>query len=140
MKSKRQIAKENGYASHFEMELHKGPLGKLDYPAPKLDITLPEQPYSYTPDFILGGDVAIEAKGFLRAGDPKRYLLIRDGLKNRGVELVFVFQNPEVAMPNAKKRKDGSYLTLAEWSEKNDIRWFTPAGLYELMNNYKNGE
>ena len=44
-------------------------------------------------------------------------------------ELVFVFANPSAPMPRAKKRKDGTKRSHAEWAEANGFRWFTENNL-----------
>ena len=39
--------------------------------------------------------------------------------------LVFLFSNPSAPMPAAKKRKDGTKRSHAEWAEKNKFRWYS---------------
>jgi hypothetical protein len=38
---------------------------------------------------------------------------------------VFIFAKPLAPMPAAKKRKDGSKRTHAEWAEKNNFKWYS---------------
>ena len=47
------------------------------------------------------------------------------------MELVFLFSNPNSPMPQAKKRKDGTKRTHAEWAETNGFRWFSEKTLPE---------
>lgn len=78
---------------------------------------------SYTPDWVMG-DIVVEAKGYFRAGDTKKYKAISRAMRDRDLELVFIFQSP------TKKVRKGSKLTLAGWCNKEEIRWFlTPEDL-----------
>jgi hypothetical protein len=66
----------------------------------------------------------IEAKGrFMDSSEAAKYVWIRKKLPE-GTELVFLFMKPNCAMPHAKKRKDGTRRTHAEWADKNNFRWF----------------
>ena len=38
---------------------------------------------------------------------------------------MFLFSDPYAPMPAAKKRKDGTKRSHAEWAEKNKFRWFS---------------
>ena len=44
-------------------------------------------------------------------------------------ELVFLFSNPSAPMPNAKRRRDGTKRSHAEWASKNGFRWFSTDSL-----------
>ena len=73
--------------------------------------------------------ILIEAKGrFWDYAEYSKYIHIRDALPDN-VELVFFFQKPYAPMPQAKKRRDGSKRTHAEWAEANDFRWFYEGNL-----------
>ena len=37
---------------------------------------------------------------------------------------MFLFSNPDAPMPQAKKRRDGTKRSHAEWAEANEFRWF----------------
>lgn len=117
-----------GYDSRFEYNLHKGPLKKTKYHTDKI-------PYSietfYEPDFSWK-DILIEAKGRFRSRqEAAKYVWIRRSLVFE--ELVFVFMKPHTPMPGAKKRKDGTKQTHAEWAEKNGFRWFTEHTIREIL-------
>ncbi len=82
----------------------------------------------YTPDFVyrLSGteEVWVEAKGWFRPGDRKKYKAIRDALGRHGrdspaKELVFLLQAPN------KKVQKGAQLTMSGWCEKEGLRWFS---------------
>lgn len=86
--------------------------------------------HKYIPDFVHPNqkDVLLEVKGFMIKGfaDVQKYLaIIRD---NPDKELIFIFSDPNKrAYTQCRQRKDGSYMTLAEWCEKSDILFLTPS-------------
>ena len=41
------------------------------------------------------------------------------------MELVFLFANPSAPMSGAKRRKDGTKRSHAEWAWSNGFRWFS---------------
>jgi hypothetical protein len=43
----------------------------------------------------------------------------------KDTELVFLFANPSAPMPGAKRRKDGTKRSHAEWAGVNGFRWFS---------------
>jgi len=113
------------YDSGFEETLHKGILkrwkchpGKVPYVVEK----------NYIPDFIReidGVRYLLEAKGrFWDHAEYSKYVHIAKCLPE-GVELIFVFQDPDKPMPGAKKRADGTKLSHGEWATKRGFRWFT---------------
>jgi len=77
---------------------------------------------NYIPDFVGttqdNVEILFEAKGYFRVGDIQKYKAIRDSLKE-DQELVFVLHTP------TKKVRKGSKLTMAQWCEKENLRWFT---------------
>lgn len=78
---------------------------------------------NYTPDFVWTIDdyyeVLVEVKGFFRAGDTAKYKAIRDACMEEGSrELVFFLQSPR------SKIRKGAKMTMAEWCDKESIRWF----------------
>ena len=89
----------------------------------------------YEPDFVVWNDdgttTYIEAKGRFRdATEARKYRAVRDSLKPTE-ELVFIFQNPNVAMPNAGKRRDGTKHSISEWADKYNFAWYTAETLPE---------
>lgn len=88
----------------------------------------PGTSHTYTPDFMIemdGGLIYIESKARFRdMAEANKYIYIRHSL-NIFDELVFLFLKPDLPMPNAKVRKDGSKRSHADWAEANNFRWFT---------------
>ena len=73
--------------------------------------------------------ILLEAKGrFWDHAEFSKYIWIRKSLPTN-TELVFVFADPYASMPFAKKRKDGTKRTHAEWAGANGFRWFTENSL-----------
>lgn len=118
-----------GYDSNWEYKLHTEPLQDWDHHSDKINYTVE---HTYEPDFrrtIDGTEYLLEAKGrFWDYAEYSKYIHIRDALPDN-VELVFFFQKPYAPMPQAKKRRDGSKRTHAEWAEANDFRWFYEGNL-----------
>ena len=113
-----------GYDSWFEYDLfHK--MKQCKYHS---DAVLYVTHSRYEPDFTFHNGkykVYIEAKGRFRTrSEARKYLCVRDGL-SKYEQLVFIFMNPKTAMPGAKKRKDGTRQTMAEWADKNGFAWYT---------------
>ena len=83
----------------------------------------------YEPDFVVWNDdgttTYVEAKGRFRdATEARKYRAVRDSLKPTE-ELVFIFQNPNVAMPNTSKRRDGTKYSISEWADRYNFTWYT---------------
>lgn len=72
--------------------------------------------HCYTPDFTKGSTY-IEVKGFFRPGDQTKYKAIKEVLDGQGIELFFVFSNPN------KPVRKGAKLTHGGWCDKCDIRY-----------------
>ena len=84
----------------------------FEYETLKLDYTVTA---TYRPDFILPNGVILEAKGYLKPGDRRKMLCVRDA--NPDKDIRFVFQ-----APNNKLNKNSSttYWALAE---KHGFKW-----------------
>ena len=108
-----------GYDSSWEYTLHKDVL----------------QNWKLRGDFIrkIGSKlILLEAKGrFWDHAEYSKYIWIRKSLP-KNTELVFLFQKPQAPMPAAKKRKDGTKRSHAEWAEKNNFRWYSEDTLPKL--------
>ena len=81
---------------------------------------------TYLPDFVPKNEnnVLIEAKGRFRTRqEANKYIAVREG--HPGIIVVFVFYDPDKPMPGARKRKDGTRFTMAEWATKNNFDWYT---------------
>ena len=85
-------------------------------------------PHIYNPDFIhpKQPDVLIEVKGYFIKGhsDCQKYISVaRD---NPEKELVFIFSDPSKrAYGQCRVRKDGSFMSLAEWCMKANLLYFS---------------
>lgn len=144
MKRKRNNFSDVKVDSKWEAKLVEGVMKECLYHPRPLKYTKPATEHTYHPDFAtqtLTGCVIVEAKGrFREAAEMKKYIHIRTMLENSGtmidstgLELVFLFMKPNTPLPNAKKRKDGTKRTHAEWAEKNNFRWFTEDTIGELL-------
>lgn len=124
------MGSKRAYRSGFEEELGDFlcPAGALYEP-----FKIPYwTPGNYTPDFVFEHDgyyqILVEAKGWFRPGDTKKYKAIREACVEDGsMELVFILQYPH------KKVRKGSKLTMAQWCEKEKIKWFCRDNIHELL-------
>lgn len=146
MRKKRKFNKTEGYKydSKWEEGLVKGVLKNFEYHPDIIEYTKPSTTHKYYPDWKLDSGmrhpkdinrtcVFIEAKGRFRdRAEYVKYKYIRDALLD-DEELVFLFMKPYCPMPHAKKRKDGTILTHAEWATKNKFRWFTEETINDLI-------
>lgn len=116
--------------SKWEGKLRDTIFKDLDWQGEKVDYIIP---HKYTPDFVKG-NILIETKGRFRdSAEARKYKHIREALDDMGKALVFVFYKPETPMPHAKKRKDGTKQTHAEWADKNGFLWYTEETVKELL-------
>ena len=127
---KKEAGVPSGYDSPWEYEIHQRLFNKWLHHYDTVSYNIPKK---YEPDFVRVFDdekvILIEAKGrFWDYAEYSKYIHIRDALPDN-VELVFFFQKPYAPMPQAKKRRDGSKRTHAEWAEANDFRWFYEGNL-----------
>ena len=118
-----------GYDSNWEYKLHTEPLQDWEHHGDKIGYTVE---HTYEPDFkrtIDGTEYLLEAKGrFWDYAEYSKYVWIRKSLKDNQ-ELVFIFSKPDAAMPAAKKRKDCTKRSHAEWAESNGFKWYTEYNL-----------
>lgn len=129
--------------SIFERTLKEGVLKDTQYHPSYLKYKVPEKEHTYRPDFLFvpydnspGPDrlkYYIEVKGRFRDVDEaSKYLYVRECM-TEGQRLVFLFMNPYLAMPGARKRKDGSIATHSSWATKNGFKWYTKDTILELI-------
>ena len=129
MKRKKKLT--SGKRSRFEETVAKE-LEKhgWQYENEKIIYTIPESEHKYTPDFSKK-ETCIEIKGRFRTkAESDKYIHIRASNPRR--RFIFIFQNPSVPMPGAKRRKDGTIFTMADWAERNSFDYFTLSTLSEL--------
>lgn len=123
--------KARGADSKWEGVLRDGVLNCCEHHPEKLPYIIE---HTYTPDFkTKDKKYIIEAKGrFMDSSEAAKYKWIRKSLPEH-IELVFLFMKPNTPMPHARKRKDGTKRTHAEWAEKNNFRWFTEETIKEIL-------
>ena len=127
----KKINVPKGYDSLWEVSLHENVLSKWQHHREKIDYVVK---HKYEPDFVKefnGKTILLEAKGrFWDYAEYSKYIHIREALP-KNYELVFLFQKPYSPMPQAKKRKDGTKRTHAEWAETNNFTWYGEDNLPE---------
>ncbi len=122
------MVKYRGADSKWEGKLRDGVLNRCEHHPTKVPYVIE---HNYTPDFKYK-DILIEAKGrFMDSSEAAKYKWVRKKLP-KNVELVFLFMKPNLPMPHAKKRKDGTRRTHSEWAEKNNFRWYTEETIKDL--------
>lgn len=85
----------------------------------------------YVPDFVdENRKILIEAKGFFRQGDDKKYLSIKKCYPEW--RMIFVFSDPHKPVrKGGLPRKDGTKLSLAQWADQNGWEWCSESSLPE---------
>ncbi len=118
-----------GYDSKWEHDLHIEELKSWQHHSNKIEYVIE---HKYEPDFIKTinrKEILLEAKGrFWDYAEYNKYVWIKKSL-NKKQELVFLFSNPSAPMPGAKRRKDGTKRSHAEWAESNGFRWYSRESL-----------
>lgn len=123
-----------GYDSKWEANLHDTVLKDWEHHKESINYIIKKQ---YEVDFVRTIDnktILLEAKGrFWDHAEYSKYIWIRKALSFMvdNYELVFLFQKPYSPMPQAKKRKDGTKRTHAEWAETNNFKWYSEDTLPE---------
>ena len=115
----------NKYDSIWELLLHESILKDWEHHADKIHYVIE---HNYEPDFVrkIGRKtILLESKGrFWDFQEYNKYVWIKKHLP-KNMELVFLFANPSAPMPGAKRRKDGTKRSHAEWAWSNGFRWFS---------------
>lgn len=111
------------YSSWFEHDFHKK-FPQLEYEDIRFSYV---SKHTYLPDFrSVSGYYWFELKGrFRSSAEAKKYLDIRDCLFDGEAEIVFVLYDPNTKMPNAKRRRDGTFATMREWCERHNFKYCT---------------
>ena len=120
-----------GYDSHFEYHLDKEVLSDkwIYVTTPDPDPIHYSIDHTYHTDFVLYDKendkvIYLEAKGrFFDHAEHNKYVWVNKALAPNE-ELVFLFAQPQAAMPATKRRKDGTKFSHAEWADKHGFRWF----------------
>lgn len=74
----------------------------------------------YIPDLLLN-DIYIELKGYFRQDAQRKMKAVKQQHPDKDIR--FVFQNANATIQGAKKRKDGSKMTCAEWADLHGFKW-----------------
>lgn len=81
-------------------------------------------PYSverkYIPDLLIG-DIYIELKGFFRQDAQRKMKAVK--AQHPDLDIRFLFQRGNSPVHGAKKRKDGTKMTCAEWADRYGFTW-----------------
>ena len=121
----KKVGVPKGYDSLWEATLHETVLQEWKHHWDNISYVVK---HKYEPDFVkVIGDktILLEAKGrFWDYQEYNKYVWIRKSLKPNQ-ELVFLFSSPTSPMPQAKRRKDGTKRSHAEWAEKNNFKWYS---------------
>lgn len=117
-----QVAIKHGFRSGLEDNVNdmlKENNKSFSYESEKISYIQPETKHNYTPDFVLnkidGSKMYVETKGRWVKTDRLKFDLIFD--QYPGIDIRFVFQNP-----NAKLYK-GSKTTYAQYCDKKGWLW-----------------
>jgi len=73
---------------------------------------------NYIPDLKIG-DVYVEVKGYFRSEAQRKMRNIKE--QHPELDIRFLFQRNNSPVQGAKKRKDGTKMTCAEWAEKHNF-------------------
>ncbi len=116
----KQVGIKYGFRSGLEdsvaEQLNDSGVG-FDYEETKLSYIKPEKSHTYTPDFYLPKqNIFIETKGLFTSADRQKMRLIKDQYPD--LDIRFIFQKLNSTVQGAKRRKDGTKMTCAEWAER----------------------
>jgi phytoene dehydrogenase-like protein len=78
----------------------------------------------YIPDLAVHtsvGTMIVELKGYFRQDAQRKMKAVKE--QHPELDVRFVFQKAEATVQGAKKRKDGSKMTCAEWADRNGFTW-----------------
>lgn len=118
-------ADNHKYDSIWEAVLHESILKDWDHHVDNIKYVVE---HKYEPDFVrkIGRKkILLESKGrFWDFAEYNKYVWVKKNLP-KNTELVFLFANPSAPMPGAKRRKDGTKRSHAEWANANGFRWFS---------------
>lgn len=117
------------YRNKFEKEVGEVLADFADYEPFKVPYV---SHHTYTPDFVgynekRKKEILVEAKGYFREGDIKKYKDIRDSGCTINQELVFLLYSP------SKKIRKGSKMDMGQWCIKEKLRWFTKENITDAF-------
>lgn len=74
----------------------------------------------YVPDLKIG-DIYIELKGYFRQDAQRKMKAVK--AQHPDMDIRFLFQKASSTLQGAKKRKDGTKMTCAEWADRYGFDW-----------------
>ena len=74
----------------------------------------------YIPDLLIN-QMWVELKGYFRQDAQRKMKAIK--AQHPDMDIRFVFQKADSPIQGAKKRKDGSKMTCAEWADRQGFVW-----------------
>ena len=74
----------------------------------------------YIPDLVINSMV-VELKGYFRQDSQRKMKAIKAQYPD--LDIRFVFQKASATIQGAKKRKDGTKMTCAEWADRQGFVW-----------------
>jgi len=89
-----------------------------EYEAVKIPYIRNRKLSRYCPDFVVGGDIILEAKGYFVAGLVDADKLIRVVTQHDGLDLRIIYQDA-----TKKLQVGGEELTYAEWTDRYGLKW-----------------
>lgn len=75
---------------------------------------------SYIPDLLIG-DIYVELKGYFRQDSQRKMKAVHE--QHPSLDIRFLFQRASSPVQGAKKRKDGTKMTCAEWADRYGFVW-----------------
>lgn len=90
----------------------------FEYEPDKITYSVERQ---YIPDLRLSDTLYVELKGYFRQDAQRKMKAVK--AQHPELDIRFVFQNATSTIQGAKKRKDGSKMTCAEWADRNGFVW-----------------
>ena len=124
-----------GYDSKWEYDIHQTILKDWKHHYESIKYIIKK---NYEVDFaktINDKTILLEAKGrFWDYQEYNKYVWVRKVLKPNQ-ELVFLFLSPYAPMPQAKRRKNGTKRSHAEWAETNNFTWYSEDNLPDAWRN-----
>lgn len=119
------------YRSWLEFRIFLGPLKNVDYEPIKVPYTVVEHK-NYIPDGVMG-NYLFEVKGRFRTrSEMDKYIHVRNSI-SEDMEIIFILQSQNTALPGATKRKDGTRRCMEDWLKENDFRYTYESDLVYFM-------
>lgn len=75
---------------------------------------------NYIPDLKVG-DMFIEVKGYFRQDAQRKMRNVKE--QHPELDIRFLFQRLDSPVQGAKKRRDGTKMTCAEWAERHNFKY-----------------